>query len=75
MKIRVLLTGGTIGRAVKNGAISPSGNQEEKLEALRKIGRLYQDWQQAIDRWHIQLFLSLWAEKEVQQFAIDHTEL
>lgn len=49
--------------------------QEEKLEALRKIGRLYQDWQQAIDRWHIQFFLSLWAEKEAQQFAIDHTEL
>lgn len=49
--------------------------QKEKLEALRKIGRLYQDWQQAIDRWHIQFFLSLWAEKEVQQFAIDHTEL
>lgn len=48
--------------------------QEEKLEALRKIGRLYQDWQQAIDRWRIQFFLSLWAEKEAQQSAIDHTE-
>ena len=48
--------------------------QEEKLEALRKIGRLYQDWQQAIDRWRIQLFLSLWAEKEAQQVDIDHTE-
>lgn len=48
--------------------------QEEKLEALQKIGRLYQDWQQAIDRWRIQFFLSLWAEKEVQQSAIEYTE-
>ena len=48
--------------------------QEEKLEALQKIGRLYQDWQQAIDRWRIQFFLSLWAEKEAQQSAIEHTE-
>lgn len=48
--------------------------QEEKLEALQKIGRLYQDWQQAIDRWRIQCFLSLFAEKEAQQSAIDHTE-
>ena len=48
--------------------------QEEKLAALREIGRMYQDWQQAIDRWQVQAFLSLWAEKEVQQSLIDRTE-
>lgn len=48
--------------------------QVEKLEALQKIGRLYHDWQQAIDKWLIQSFLSLWAEKEVQQSAIEHTQ-
>lgn len=48
--------------------------QEEKLDALREIGRLHQDWQQAIDRWRVQFFLSLWAEKEVQQSTIDRTE-
>lgn len=48
--------------------------QEEKLEALRGIGAMYHEWQQAIDRCRIQLFLSLWAEKEVQQSAIDRTE-
>lgn len=48
--------------------------QEEKLAALQKIGRLYQDWQQAIDRWRIHSFLSLWAQKEVQQAQIDRME-
>jgi uncharacterized protein YPO0396 len=49
--------------------------QEEKLAALREIGRLYRDWQQAIDRWRIHSFLSLWAQKEVQQSQIDRMEL
>ena len=48
--------------------------QEEKLEALYNIRRHYQDWQQAIERWRIQLFLSLWAEKEMQQSAINRAE-
>lgn len=41
--------------------------QEEKVDALREIGRLYQNRQQASDRYQVQSFLSLWAEKEVQQ--------
>ena len=41
--------------------------QEEKLDALREIGRLHQNRQQASDRCQVQSFLSLWAEKEVQQ--------
>ena len=49
--------------------------QEEKLEALRGIGRKYREWRQAIDRWRIQSFLSLWAEKEVEKSAIDRAEL
>ena len=48
--------------------------QEEKLEALHDIRRHYQDWQQAIERWRIQSFLSRWAEKEVQQAAIERAE-
>ena len=48
--------------------------QEEKLEALHNIRRHYQDWQQAIERWSIQSFLSRWAEKEVQQAAIERAE-
>ena len=48
--------------------------QEEKLEALHNIRRHYQDWQQAIERWRIQSFLSRWAEKEVQQAAIERAE-
>lgn len=48
--------------------------QEEKLEALHNIRRHYQDWQQAIERWRIQSFLSQWAEKEVQQAAIERAE-
>ena len=49
--------------------------QEEKLSALREIGRIYRDWQQSIDRWQVQSFLSLWAEKEEQQSLIDRTEV
>lgn len=49
--------------------------QEEKLDALRYIGQQYQNWQQAIDRWRIQSFLSKWAEKEAQQSTIDRLEL
>ena len=48
--------------------------QEEKLEALHNIRRHYQDWQQAIERWRIQSFLSRWAEKEGQQAAIERAE-
>ena len=46
MKIRVLLTGGTIGSAVKNGAISPFGSPAEKLEAdyRRRGGRAELDF-------------------------------
>ena len=49
--------------------------QEEKLEALRQISKLYLDMHQAIDRWEIQSFLVLWAEKEVVQGEIDRREL
>ena len=49
--------------------------QEEKLAALREIEKLYRDWQQAIDRWRIHSFLSLWAQKEVQRSQIDRMEL
>ena len=49
--------------------------QEEKLSALREISRIYRDWQQSIDRWQVQSFLSLWAEKEEQQSLIDRTEV
>lgn len=38
--------------------------QEEKLAALREIGRLYREMQMAIDRWQQQSFLVLWAQKE-----------
>lgn len=48
--------------------------QEEKLEALRDISRRYRDWQQAIERWRIQSFLSQWAKKEVQKSSIHHSE-
>lgn len=48
--------------------------QEEKLDTLREIGRLFQDWQQAIERWRVQSFLSLWAEKEEQQDAVERME-
>lgn len=49
--------------------------QEEKLEALRDISRRYRDWQQAIERWRIQSFLSQWAKKEVQKASIQRSEL
>jgi uncharacterized protein YPO0396 len=38
--------------------------QEEKLEKLREIARLYREMQSALDRWEQQSFLVLWAEKE-----------
>ena len=38
--------------------------QEEKLEKLREIARLFQEMQAALDRWEQQSFLVLWAEKE-----------
>ena len=38
--------------------------QEEKLEKLVEISRLYQEMQTAISRWEQQTFLVLWAQKE-----------
>lgn len=38
--------------------------QEEKLEKLREIARLYREMRSALDRWEQQNFLVLWAEKE-----------
>ena len=38
--------------------------QEEKLEKLVEINRLYREMQTAIDRWEQQTFLVLWAQKE-----------
>ena len=38
--------------------------QEEKLEKLREIARLYREMQSALNRWEQQNFLVLWAEKE-----------
>ncbi len=38
--------------------------QEEKLEKLVEISRLYQEMQAAINRWEQQTFLVLWAQKE-----------
>ena len=49
--------------------------QEEKLAALRKICKLHQDMNQAIDRWRIQSFLVKWADKEMAQAEIDRREL
>lgn len=44
--------------------------QEEKLAALQEIGRLYREMHQAIDRWQVQSFLVLWAQKEVKRSQI-----
>lgn len=49
--------------------------QEEKLAALQEIGRLYREMHQAIDRWQVQSFLVLWAQKEVKQSQIHRLEL
>lgn len=49
--------------------------QEEKLAALREIGRLYRDWQAAITRWQEHRFLAAWAEKEDCRANIDKCEL
>ena len=49
--------------------------QEEKLAALQEIGKLYQDMNQAMDRWRVQSFLVQWAEKETQQGKIDRLEV
>ena len=49
--------------------------QQEKLDALQQIGRLYQEMNQAIDRCQIQKFLVRWAEKEAAQTEIDRREL
>ena len=38
--------------------------QEEKLEKLVEISRLYREMQAAIERWEQQTFLVLWAQKE-----------
>ena len=49
--------------------------QEEKLAALQEIGRLYREMHQAIDRWQVQSFLVLWAQKEIKQSQIHRLEL
>lgn len=49
--------------------------QQEKLDALQQISRLYQEMNQAIDRCQIQEFLVRWAEKEAAQTEIDQREL
>ena len=49
--------------------------QQEKLDALQQISRLYQEMNQAIDRCQIQKFLVRWAEKEAAQTEIDQREL
>ncbi len=49
--------------------------QEEKLTALQEIGKLHRDMQQSIERWRIQSFLTLWAQKEVQQAKVNQHEL
>ncbi len=41
--------------------------QEEKLEKLMEISRLYRDMQTAIDRWEQQTFLVLWAQKRSEE--------
>lgn len=48
--------------------------QEEKLAALQEIGRLYREMHQAIDRWQVQSFLVLWAQKEIIQSQIHRLE-
>ena len=47
---------------------------EKKLAALQNISRLYREMNQAMERWRIQSFLVLWAEKEVAQAEIDRRE-
>lgn len=49
--------------------------QQEKLDALQQISRLYQEMNQAIDRCQIQKFLVRWAKKEAAQTEIDQREL
>lgn len=49
--------------------------QQEKLDALQQISRLYQEMNQAIDRCQIQKFLVRWAEKEAAQTEIDQRKL
>lgn len=49
--------------------------QEEKLVALQEISKLYREMNQAIERWRVQTFLVLWAEKEMKQAQIDRLTL
>lgn len=49
--------------------------QEEKLAALQEIGRLYREWQSALDRWNEHRFLVIWAKKEDLRAQIDKHEL
>lgn len=48
--------------------------QEEKLEKLKEIARLYREMQAALDRWKQQSFLVLWAEKEDLEGRIAHKQ-
>ena len=49
--------------------------QEEKLEMLHDIGRLFREMQASLDRWQQQKFIVLWAEKEEFAGSISHMEL
>lgn len=49
--------------------------QEEKLSALQEISQRYREMQQAIERWRIHFFLTLWAQKEAHKSQIYHLEL
>lgn len=49
--------------------------QEEKLEALREIGKFYREMNQSIERLRVQSFLVLWSQKEMDQAQIDRREL
>ena len=48
---------------------------EEKLAALKKIGSLYREMNQAIERWRVQAFLVQWSQKEMQQSKLHQLEL
>ena len=49
--------------------------QEEKLDVLREIGRLYREWQGALSRWQEHKFLVAWAQKEDLRSKINKHEL
>ena len=48
--------------------------QEEKLERLKEISRQYQTLQSAIERYQVQKFLILWAERQELEDSIQRKE-